>query len=449
MADSIKFIKIPGGPFMAKTASGLQTIADQRTLQGLSTGQVPYTQEELGSNVVAPSTYSPELTPNMQPQQQPSDLAPQTPDSTDPITKFNLMVLNLLRDAQKGGGQEAEFTNQRALERASVNRGSDLASVSGLRPQDMVSSMQNRANIQAPEQDAIAVAMKSQDKRLENFESMLSTIKDIGGDMLKNVAPSPEITTGYVNMIRAGADFTSIPEEIRNKIVSKLTPDDWNAWNQAKATQKAAERAPINSNMPTSYDEWSLAGGQEGTGKSYAQFIESTSVKPANQTQYTVAGYANRMEQANVIIDQLESKIATHNPATYAMQTAQLYPNYLKSGDIQSIEQAERNFVNAILRRESGAAIAPSEFESAQRQYFPMPGDKKDVLEQKRQNRLMSIQGLVNAAGSAYEPAPTSSGGVVSTGTTTDGSVVMTSPDGKKYKVPADKVDKFKANGYK
>jgi hypothetical protein len=34
---------------------------------------------------------------------------------------------------------------------------------------------------------------------------------------------------------------------------------------------------------------------------------------------------------------------------------------------VQQQEQAERNFINAVLRKESGAAIAPSEFMSAQK----------------------------------------------------------------------------------
>ena len=62
-------------------------------------------------------------------------------------------------------------------------------------------------------------------------------------------------------------------------------------------------------------------------------------------------------------------------------------------------EQAERNFINATLRRESGAAIAESEFDSARKQYIPQPGDSAGVLEAKRQNRLR-IQQQLEAEGS-------------------------------------------------
>ena len=60
----------------------------------------------------------------------------------------------------------------------------------------------------------------------------------------------------------------------------------------------------------------------------------------------------------------------------------------------QQVEQAQRDFVNAVLRKESGAAIGASEFKNAQRQYFPQPGDSKEVIEQKAKNRRTAIQGL-------------------------------------------------------
>ncbi len=48
--------------------------------------------------------------------------------------------------------------------------------------------------------------------------------------------------------------------------------------------------------------------------------------------------------------------------------------------DRKLLEQAERNFVNAVLRRESGAAISPEEFVSAEKQYFAQRGDGDAVL---------------------------------------------------------------------
>lgn len=127
--------------------------------------------------------------------------------------------------------------------------------------------------------------------------------------------------------------------------------------------------------------------------------ITTASTKPATQAQYTVAGYADRAIQSSNIINNLES---TGSALTGIVAGQGWFPNVLKSSDRQQLEQAQRNFVNALLRKESGAAISQSEFENAAKQYFPQPGDSMQVMEQKKKNRETVIQNLQQAAGSAY-----------------------------------------------
>jgi len=73
--------------------------------------------------------------------------------------------------------------------------------------------------------------------------------------------------------------------------------------------------------------------------------------------------------------------------------------NYLTSTEFKSYDQARTNFVNAVLRRESGAVIADSEFENANQQYFPQPGDPQEIIDQKRENRELVIQLMEAGAG--------------------------------------------------
>ena len=73
--------------------------------------------------------------------------------------------------------------------------------------------------------------------------------------------------------------------------------------------------------------------------------------------------------------------------------------NFFRDEDYQRFDQARRDFVNAILRRESGAVISEEEFDNANQQYLPVPGDGPDVIEQKRRNRETAIQGLEVGSG--------------------------------------------------
>lgn len=75
--------------------------------------------------------------------------------------------------------------------------------------------------------------------------------------------------------------------------------------------------------------------------------------------------------------------------------------NYALSENDQKAEQAQRDFINAVLRQESGAAIGASEFDNARKQYFPQPGDSQAVIQQKARNRQLAIQGFENSAGKA------------------------------------------------
>ena len=122
--------------------------------------------------------------------------------------------------------------------------------------------------------------------------------------------------------------------------------------------------------------------------------------KPPTEDQAKAAGFANRMLQANDVIEKLNFQPTRMGNIASAIPGS----NFLLPSERQQAEQAQRNFINSILRRESGAAIAPSEFESAAKQYFPQPGDKPEVLEQKRQNRALAIQGLQQGAGTSYKP---------------------------------------------
>jgi hypothetical protein len=66
-------------------------------------------------------------------------------------------------------------------------------------------------------------------------------------------------------------------------------------------------------------------------------------------------------------------------------------------------DQAERNFVNALLRKESGAAIGKEEFNSAEIQYFPRAGDTPEVIAQKKANRERAIDTLRRESGKTWD----------------------------------------------
>ena len=122
-----------------------------------------------------------------------------------------------------------------------------------------------------------------------------------------------------------------------------------------------------------------------------------------NQGQFVAAGYAGRLEQAENTFKAIEKSIAQMNWASFKAQEASPAA-ILQSGPMQSYMQASRNFINAVLRRESGAVISPSEFAEARLQYLPQPGDRPETLTQKTRNREYVFATMKRQSGRAYQP---------------------------------------------
>lgn len=125
------------------------------------------------------------------------------------------------------------------------------------------------------------------------------------------------------------------------------------------------------------------------------------------------AGYYERALQSDSIITKVEPDSSEVGVA--AKRMGESFPlaglvlgagvNAMLSGESQSMQQAQDDFLAAILRKESGATITTSERMDGARQYFPQPFDKPEVLEQKRANRETKINALKREAG-PWEPEP-------------------------------------------
>lgn len=123
-----------------------------------------------------------------------------------------------------------------------------------------------------------------------------------------------------------------------------------------------------------------------------------------SEPQLQSAGFAKRLEQSESIFDSLEkSGYERAGIAQGLLSELPSFANILKPKELQMQEQAERNFVNAVLRKESGSAISKEEFANAETQYFPRAGDSAEVVKQKKQNRLQAMENLKGSAGGAIE----------------------------------------------
>jgi len=131
--------------------------------------------------------------------------------------------------------------------------------------------------------------------------------------------------------------------------------------------------------------------------------------KDPNENQSNAALFAGRMQAADKIIADLGSKPSVLGAAINQNLTGTplvggtlgSVSNLFLSKETKQYLQAERDFITAVLRRESGAAIAESEYDTARKTYFPQPNDPPDVIQQKADARARAIAGIAVAAGPA------------------------------------------------
>jgi hypothetical protein len=124
----------------------------------------------------------------------------------------------------------------------------------------------------------------------------------------------------------------------------------------------------------------------------------------ANNDQNNAAGFYDRLVDAEKVLSDPDVTSAATDYVGKAKANAPLgIGNYLATPEYQKFDQAQRNFINAVLRKESGAAIAQSEFDNAALQYFPQPGDSEEKIAQKAQNRATVIAAMKRTAASALQ----------------------------------------------
>ena len=119
--------------------------------------------------------------------------------------------------------------------------------------------------------------------------------------------------------------------------------------------------------------------------------------RPMTEFQGKAALYGTRAAQSDKVLKALEDNINLTGLA--AGQATGYAGNVLMSSEQRRVSQAQRDFVNAVLRQESGAVISDQEFANAKQQYFPAPNDDKATLDQKRANRQLAIQGFARMSG--------------------------------------------------
>jgi hypothetical protein len=145
--------------------------------------------------------------------------------------------------------------------------------------------------------------------------------------------------------------------------------------------------------------------------------------KPMTESQAKAAVFGPRMFESEKLMTELEESGVTSSGyvknfiggaigivSDDAANAADSVLRVGTSSDQKRLDQAQRDFLNAVLRRESGAVITPTEFANGSRQYFPQVGDDEAVIAQKRANRRLATQQILAEIPRAHAYTPRGGG---------------------------------------
>jgi hypothetical protein len=142
--------------------------------------------------------------------------------------------------------------------------------------------------------------------------------------------------------------------------------------------------------------------------------FSSPEAKDFRVDQLNAANYATMAELAEKQYNTLISNPKRTKPQDYSsLQNVSVglpftdkrigVPEVAKSQDVRAANAIKIAFTQAILRKESGAAINDQELYTTDQKFFPQPGESDEIVENKRLLRLQQIENLKSQAGGAYD----------------------------------------------
>ena len=152
-----------------------------------------------------------------------------------------------------------------------------------------------------------------------------------------------------------------------------------------------------------------------------ARIMETVVPKPLTEAQGNATAFGMRMAESNKLLKNLEDKGVTNTGLirqaiggavgltpfvgeklqSAVKSSMNPLPGILggPSSGQQEYDQAKQNFITAVLRKESGAAIGANEFKTEDEKYFPQAGDTDKVIAQKQTARELAIKAMGIQAG--------------------------------------------------
>lgn len=171
----------------------------------------------------------------------------------------------------------------------------------------------------------------------------------------------------------------------------------------AQTLEWRARQAGLTPGTPE-YSQFMLSGGKNDGlaidvdpttgGVSVRQGAGAGSTKPLTEQQSKDVVYSTRARGALAALEPVADELTSAGQRAANIDPTGIVRGSVQSDRFQVAQNAGQEFLQAILRKDTGAAITKEEQESYGVTYLPQPGDGPAVLEQKKQARQRALAAL-------------------------------------------------------
>jgi hypothetical protein len=189
---------------------------------------------------------------------------------------------------------------------------------------------------------------------------------------------------------------TGLEAQMLNKYLANQGNPEWLSSPEGQMVTQFLQRARTTTTPEgtTVTPGYTLSGTETPTA---APTPEKFIPKPPTQGERTAQTFIDRMSAAEANLEGVEDVLAA------PVEIARGVTNVTASAEYRQAEQAKSMWIEAYLRKDSGAQIGPDEYKNADETFFPQAGDSAEDIERKRQSRQDAMASLRVQAGRAGE----------------------------------------------
>ena len=223
---------------------------------------------------------------------------------------------------------------------------------------------------------------KEQRQRNKSIEFLKSradagdaTAKEILGAVSTGALPIGTGVSTYLTQALAGPQkpFTELAKIEADFAAGRLSPEQY----------KTAVEAFANKN------KMGVRLGPDGT----FEFVQGGGLSKLTEAQSKDVNWAARMTGALKAFEPVADVLTSPTDKLFGLDPTGL-ARYAQSGDYQKAEVAGLEFLAPLLRKDTGAAVTPKEWDFYSKIYIPTVGDQPPALEAKRAARKRALEAL-------------------------------------------------------